>query len=193
MAAELQEEEEDLQEKVELEEHIDVSSPVEDPDLLLGISSGDKPGFPEYGRPAQAARHIAHHGGGQPVGAPTQAAAWSPDAFEQTQELEEELQEEKLEEHIDVSSPTRIGVKGDGHQRELAARVSRDSDENTLQLGYATPKSLDGIDGLSDDLASPDKNKRTLSELYSDLVGPPGSYFDVDILEAKVMPAKRAK
>ena len=137
---------------------------------------------------------------------------------------------------MDVSSPMRIGVKGEGHQRELVARVSRASDESTLQLGHASPNSMGGLDGLCDELASPDtdvesvtsltpkarkcdhngdvgacseeqpetksgadmvapasKNKRTLSELYRALVGPPGSYFDVDILKANAMPAKRAK
>ena len=156
---------------------------------------------------------------------------------EEELEEEEELEdEEELKEHIDLSSPTQIGVKGEGDQRELVARVSRASDESTLQLGHASPNSMDGLDGLCDELASPDsdvesvtsltpkarkcdhngdvgacgeeqpetkssaniaspalQNKRTLSELYISLVGPPESYFDVDILKAKAMPAKRAK
>ena len=44
-----------------------------------------------------------------------------------------------------------IGVEGEGHQRELVKRVSRDSDESTLRVGDASPKSMDGNDGLSDD------------------------------------------
>ena len=103
-----------------------------------------------------------------------------------------------------------IGVEGEGHQRELVKRVSKDSDESTLRMGDASPKSMDGNDGLSDDngdvgacgeeppetkssveMASPaTKNKRTLSDMYIATVGPPGSYFDVHILKAN---AKRAK
>ena len=51
-----------------------------------------------------------------------------------------------------MSSPRGIGVEGEGHQRELVERVSKDSDGGTLQQGYASPKSMDGPDGLSDGL-----------------------------------------
>ena len=86
-----------------------------------------------------------------------------------------------------------IGVEGEGHQRELVKRVSKDSDESTLQGGDASPKSMDGNDGLSDDngdvgargeeqpgtqssvdTPSPALKKyRTLADMYKTFVGPP--------------------
>ena len=74
-------------------------------------------------------------------------------------------QVEAAKEHIGVSPPARIGVKGEGHQSELVARVSRASDESTLRLGHASPKSMDGFDNLSDELASPDTDVEAVTNL----------------------------
>ena len=72
-------------------------------------------------------------------------------------------------------------------------RVSKDSDESTLQWGDASPKSMDGNDGLSDDngdvgargeeqpgtQSSADtpspalKKYRRLADMYKTFVGPP--------------------
>ena len=56
-----------------------------------------------------------------------------------------------------------IGVEGDGHQRELVRRVSKDSGESTSLAS--------GNDGLSDD--GDVKKYRTLADMYETLVGPP--------------------
>ena len=86
-----------------------------------------------------------------------------------------------------------IGVEGEGHQRELVKRVSKDSDESTLQWGEASPKSMDGHDGLSDDNSDVGahgeeqpgtqsgadtplpalKKCRTLADMYKTFVAPP--------------------
>ena len=66
---------------------------------------------------------------------------------------------------------------------------NRDHNGDVGACGEEQPETKSGAD-----MASPaSKNKRTLSELYISLVGPPESYFDVNILKAKAMPAKRAK
>ena len=83
-----------------------------------------------------------------------------------------------------------ICVEGEGHQCELVKRMS---DESTLPWGDASPKSMDGHDGLSDDksdvgahgeeqpetqsgadIPSPASKKcGTLADMYKTFVGPP--------------------